>query len=222
MDKKSDNRDILALAITLIIGVISVVLATLHIVGYIVAGILFGADVLSTFLVAFERSHQRAKMIVLMASLSALAIVGRWAFAWLPNVTLSTGIIILAGASLGALPGFVVGALTMFVSNMLLGQGLWTVWQMLMAGAIGMVAGYLHRADRLVLAIYAFFACFVYGFVMDIFTLVTVYDTITAETFLLVWGASFYFDLVHAISSLLTVIFFYNVVKRPVSRHIVW
>lgn len=45
--------------------------------------------------------------------------------------------VIIAGVALGGETGFLVGAVTMLVSNMLLGQDVWTPWQMVSAGIIG-------------------------------------------------------------------------------------
>ena len=44
---------------------------------------------------------------------------------------------ILAGVAFGGETGFLVGAMTMLVSNMLFSQGPWTPWQMFAMGAIG-------------------------------------------------------------------------------------
>ena len=220
MTKNNTQLNILMSAFLLLVSIGVVVLATVDIISYAVACLVLGVALIVPFFVLFERSHAKCKMLVLIATLSSIAIVGRWVFVWLPNVTLSTGIVILAGVSLGAVPGFMVGALTMLVSNMLVGQGLWTVWQMLMAGLIGLGAGLMRKADRLTLSVYAVLACFVYGFVMDIFTLVTVYNEITLETFLVVWGASFYFDLAHAVSSVVAVVMLYSAIVPPIRRRL--
>ena len=63
-------------------------------------------------------------------ALAALAVVGRLAFAAIPNVKPTTDIVLFAGYALGAVPGFAVGAVTALVSNIFLSQGPWTPWQM--------------------------------------------------------------------------------------------
>ena len=45
----------------------------------------------------------------------------------------------------GGETGFLVGAMTMLVSNMLFSQGPWTPWQMFAMGIIGWLAGILYR-----------------------------------------------------------------------------
>lgn len=48
-----------------------------------------------------------------------------------------TALTILTGVSLGGQAGFLVGAVTMLVSNLFFGQGPWTPWQMFAMGCIG-------------------------------------------------------------------------------------
>ena len=58
----------------------------------------------------YERSHPTARVLALVATLAALAALGRIAFAPLPNVKPTTDIVLLAGYALGGAPGFAVGA----------------------------------------------------------------------------------------------------------------
>ena len=74
----------------------------------------------------YERRRPPAKVLALVAALAALAVIGRIAFAAIPNVKPSTDIVLFAGYALGAVPGFVVGAVFALVSNFFLGQGPWT------------------------------------------------------------------------------------------------
>ena len=85
-------------------------------------------------------------MLALVAALAALAVVGRLAFAAIPNVKPTTDIVLFAGYALGAVPGFAVGAITALVSNIFLVQGPWTVWQMAGWGGVGVGGALLARA----------------------------------------------------------------------------
>ena len=58
----------------------------------------------------YERARPSAKLLALVATLAALAALGRVAFAPLPSVKPTTDIVLLAGYALGGAPGFVVGA----------------------------------------------------------------------------------------------------------------
>jgi len=76
----------------------------------------------------YERSHPSSKVLALVATLAALAALGRIAFAPLPNVKPTTDIVLLSGFALGGAPGFAVGAVAALGSNLVFGQGPWTPW----------------------------------------------------------------------------------------------
>lgn len=76
----------------------------------------------AAMLLRLERRHVRAREMVILAIMTALAVTGRAAFFLLPQVKPSAAVIILAGALLGAEPGFLVGAMTGFVSNFFFGR----------------------------------------------------------------------------------------------------
>jgi energy-coupling factor transport system substrate-specific component len=120
----------------------------------IVAGVLAGGWL------AYERSRPSARMAAIVATLAAVAALGRDAFAALPDVKPITAMTLVVGYSLGPLPGFTVGALGMLASNMVLGQGPYTPWQMAAWGLVGLVGAALgalsnRHLGRLALA----FAC---------------------------------------------------------------
>ena len=75
----------------------------------------------------------------------ALNVAGRAAFFMLPEFKPVVAMTILAGVAFGGETGFLVGAMTMLVSNMLFSQGPWTPWQMFAMGIIGWLAGVLYR-----------------------------------------------------------------------------
>src|SRR3954464_11233332 len=96
----------------------------------------------------YERERPPARVIAGRAALAALAVVGRLAFAAIPNVKPTTDIVLFGGYALGAAPGFAVGAVTALVSNVFLSQGPWTVWQMAAWGGVGVLGAAMARALR--------------------------------------------------------------------------
>ena len=94
----------------------------------------------------YERSRPPSRVLALVASLAALAVVGRLVFAPLPNVKpATTDVILFAGYALGSAPGFATGAIAAFVSNFFFEQGAWTPWQMAAWAAVGVGGGVLAR-----------------------------------------------------------------------------
>jgi prenyltransferase beta subunit len=91
----------------------------------------------------YERAHPSAKVLALVATLAALAALGRLAFAPLPNVKPTTDIVLLSGYVLGGAPGFMVGAIAALASNFFFGQGPYTPWQMVGWGSVGLLGAAL-------------------------------------------------------------------------------
>src|SRR5690242_462928 len=121
----------------------------------------------------YERSHPSSRVLALVATLAALAALGRIAFAPLPNVKPTTDIVLIAGYVLGGAPGFVTGAVAALASNLFFGQGPWTPWQMVAWGACGLLGAGLARAagrglGRLPLALVCAAAGLGFGAVMNL------------------------------------------------------
>ena len=154
----------------------------------------------------YERRRPPAKVIALVAAMAALAVVGRLAFAAIPNVKPTTDIVLFSGFALGAVPGFVVGAVTALVSNVFLGHGPWTVWQMVAWGGVG-VGGALLAAlmrgrepGRLVLALACGAAGLGFGLFMDAYQWTLAAEQ-TAGSYAAVAGSSLAYNLAHAIGN---------------------
>lgn len=110
---------------------------------YYFISLLILLEVSLPFFLAFEGRKPKARELVLLASLCALGVAGRGVFFMLPQCKPVTTLTIITGASLGPSSGFLVGALTMLVSNLFFGQGPWTPFQMFAMGLIGFLAGVL-------------------------------------------------------------------------------
>ncbi len=93
----------------------------------------------------YERARPSAKVLALVATLAALAALGRIAFAPLPSVKPTTDIVLLSGYVLGGAPGFAVGSVAALASNVFFGQGPFTPWQMAAWGGVGVFGALLAR-----------------------------------------------------------------------------
>src|SRR5215218_3971046 len=154
----------------------------------------------------YEHEKPPARVLALVAVLAALAVVGRLAFAAIPNVKPTTDIVLFAGYALGAVPGFAVGAVTAIASNIFLSQGPWTVWQMAGWGGVGIGGALLARVTRrkelgrLPLALVCALAGLVFGAWMDVYqwTLASRQDL---PSYVAVSGSSLPYNLAHAIGN---------------------
>jgi energy-coupling factor transport system substrate-specific component len=153
----------------------------------------------------YELRRPPAKLVALVAALAALAVAGRVLFAAIPNVQATTDVALLTGYALGPAPGFVVGAIAALASNVFLGQGPWTPWEMLGWGVAGIFGAGLaalsgRRLGRLALAVACALAGFLFGAWMDLFTLVAFTDGST-DGYLAISAVSLPFNIAHAIGN---------------------
>ena len=92
-----------------------------------------------------------ARKLTLMASLTGLNVATRIALAGgPPNVKPVAFLALAAGVIGGPLTGFVVGAMSMFVSDFFFGGGFWTIINSASMGAIAFLAGlFWYRRERI-------------------------------------------------------------------------
>ena len=162
------------------------------------------------FFLVFEGRRPKARELVLLAALCALGVAGRAAFFMLPQCKPVTALSIIAGAAFGGETGFLVGAVSMLVSNMLFGQGPWTPWQMFTMGLIGFVAALLFhsgllRRTRWTMALFGFVAVLaLYGGIMNPASALILYGTqVTGKTLLTYYLTGLPMDCVHAATTAL-------------------
>ncbi len=168
-------RRILSLALLLIAVPVVVVGGALLFRGRHHAWISLCVAVLTcaAMLAAFERRETSARETVVLAVMTALSVVGRFVFAFLPGFKPVTAITVIAAIWLGPQAGFTVGALSALISNFYFGQGAWTPFQMLAWGVIGLLAGALSRTlkkSRIALCAFGALAGVLFSMLMDIWT----------------------------------------------------
>ena len=172
----------------------------------------------------YERTHPTSRVLALVATLAALAALGRIAFAPLPNVKPTTDIVLLTGYALGGAPGFAVGAVAALASNVFFGQGPWTPWQMCAWGAIGVGGALLARVagrelGRAALAVACALAGAFFGAVMNL----SLWVTFSGDHSLAKLGAYFVtslpFDLAHVVGNVAFCLVFGPALVRALSRY---
>jgi energy-coupling factor transport system substrate-specific component len=172
----------------------------------------------------YERGHPTARVIALVATLAALAALGRIAFAPLPNVKPTTDIVLISGYVLGGAPGFAVGAVAALASNLFFGQGPWTPWQMAAWGGVGIGGALLARVagrevGRIPLAAACALASLAFGAVMNLHLWVTYSGDHTPAKLAAVFTTSLPFDLAHAVGSTLFCLAFGPALVRALARY---
>ena len=169
------------------------------------------------FMMIYEGRRPQARELVTLAVLSTIGVVGRMAFFMIPEFKPVVAIVIIAGIAFGAEAGFLVGAVTGFVSNYFFGQGPWTPWQMFAFGIIGFLAGLLFKKgilgrNRAALCVFGGMSTFiVYGIIMNVSSVWMTQSKPTIEMLAIACLQGVPFDLIHAIA---TILFLY-VLSKP-------
>jgi energy-coupling factor transport system substrate-specific component len=144
--------------------------------------------------------------VVLIAILSSIAGVTRIPFASIPSFQPTTAIVIIVGMVYGKKIGFITGFIAAFVSNMFLGQGPWTPWQMVAWGACGFFAAQLNGKNKYIIYSYGFITGILFGWFMNIWHIIGFVEVINLKTILLSYISSFYFDIIHGVGNVLFLI----------------
>ncbi len=177
---------------------------------YYLTGTLIILELMIPFFVRFETRKPQARELVTIAVMAALAAVSRVAFAFLPNFKPLVAIVMLTGIAFGPEAGFLTGALSAFASNFAFAQGPWTPWQMMAYGMGGFLAGlFLNRRKIHILLLSAFgfvITVAVVGVLLDLCTVFTTGSTITGKYILTVFSLGLPFNLMHGLSSAVTVL----------------
>ncbi|MEG1661079.1 MAG: ECF transporter S component, partial [Clostridiales bacterium] len=176
---------------------------------YYFISLLIILETMLPFLMVFEGRKPQAREMVVIAVLVGIAVAGRAACFMIPSFKPVLALVIIAGICFGGEVGFLVGALTGFVSNFFFGQGPWTPWQMLGFGMVGFAAGILFckgllRKQRGSLCIFGGLAAMViYGPLMDTATVLMYQANPTWPMILAAYGLGLPFNIVHAVATMM-------------------
>ena len=115
------------------------------------------------------------KKLTYLSFLSAVGVIGRLLFVFIPNVQPVTSILIFTAIYFNLIDAILVNIVIIFVSNLFLGSGIWNIYQTITYGIIIIIASILKRnknfKDKILYqGIFACISGFLYGFIISIFT----------------------------------------------------
>lgn len=173
------------------------------------------------FFLRFEHGRVPLPRMILLAVMTALSVLGRFAFAALAHFKPVSAMVIVCGMCMGAESGFLCGALTAVLSNMLFGQGPWTPFQMFAWGLIGFLSGVLRRVlekNRALMLLWGALAGFLFSALMDLWTTVWIDGTFTLSRYLAAQLSAFPITLIYAGSNVIFLLVLALPIRKKLNR----
>ncbi len=209
--RKLSKRTLVAVAMILVAIPLTIYVGVFYMGDrkYYFISLLIIMETLLPFALVFESRKPQARELVVIAVLCAIAVAGRVAFFMVPQFKPVVAVVIIAGVCFGGETGFLVGAITGFVSNFFVSQGPWTPWQMFSFGIIGFLAGVLFRKGflqkkRSSLCIFGGLTTFmIYGGLMDTANVLMYQANPTWPMFLSSYSLGISFNLIHAAATVI-------------------
>lgn len=186
--------------------------------------------ILLYFFLGYEKSRPKARDLMPIVVVCTAASVGRAIFAFIPQVQPVTALVIIMGCCFGKRIGFITGALCAVISNIFLGQGPWTLFQMLAWGTVGFLSGCWpvrmpqkepqkkNRLHLAVLCIWAFLSALLFSIITDVWTISTLGPNMNVQIALGVFLTGMAFNTGHAIGNVLFLMLFYPGLSRMFLR----
>lgn len=119
------------------------------------------------------RQHKQVYRIAVLAMMTALCHVGRIMFQFLPNVQPVTVIVLLITLAFGVRDGLIVGVLSIVLSNLTLGMGIWTIAQVASYAVLVLLTGLFRPFQKKgwfdsFFVVYVGMSGYLYGFIISV------------------------------------------------------
>ena len=170
-----------------------------------------------------EQKMSSGSDLILLIFLGAFAVSGRVLLDPIPNVQPVTVIVLLAGIHFGAPRVVALAVAVALCSNVLLGHGLWSLYQAAGWSAVGIVGATL--SNRLyvdgriaihALAVLAVVTAFAFDWIVSLSAL----HSLSSEVFLVYLMAGIPYDLLHAAGNVAFVAWLANPLSEIMTRHV--
>lgn len=158
-----------------------------------------------------------------IAFFASIGTISRCFFYLIPHFNPFLPIIILSSINMGKDYGFLIGILSIFISNIFLGHGLWTPWQMVAAGTVGYLSGLTFnnkiRPTPMRLVIFSPI-CIICGYslIMNLYSVLLLINTPNQNAILTYLIPSLTTDSICAIFSAIFIIILYNPIINTVRK----
>lgn len=159
------------------------------------------------FFVHFERGKARARELVVLSVMIAISVVSRLIFAPIPAFKPVSAIIIITGIAFGMEAGFLTGSMSALCSNIFFGQGVWTPFQMVAWGMIGLISGIVFKRESkpnlILLILVGIFGGVFFSLLMDVWTTFSIDGVFNFSRYIFFVTASVPFMVCYAVSNVI-------------------
>ena len=170
-----------------------------------------------------EQKMSSGSDLILLTLLGAFAVSGRVLLDPIPNVQPVTVIVLLAGIHFGAPRAVALAAAVALCSNVLLGHGLWSLYQAVGWSAVGVagaaLSNRLYVDGRMAIRALAALAA-VSAFAFDWIVSLSALHSLSSEVFLVYLMAGIPYDLLHAAGNVAFVAWLANPLSEIMTRHV--
>lgn len=170
-----------------------------------------------------EQKMSSGSDLILLILLGAFAVSGRVLLDPIPNVQPVTVIVLLAGIHFGAPRAVALAAAVALCSNVLLGHGLWSLYQAVGWSAVGVagaaLSNRLYVDGRMAIRALAALAA-VSAFAFDWIVSLSALHSLSSEVFLVYLMAGIPYDLLHAAGNVAFVAWLANPLSEIMTRHV--
>ncbi len=211
------GKIISAISILLIPAVTAFSIFFIDNINYYILSVIVLALSMMPFFASLETKRLKARELVTVAAMVAIAVASRSAFYALPQVKPMCAVVIITALAFGPQIGFATGSLSMLVSNFLFGQGMWTPFQMFGMGMCGLLCGLMfykskEKTKPLTVAFAgAVIAFAVYGIIVDTNSVLMMSADYSLGSVLAIYASGVPFNAIHAISTFA----FLLLIERP-------
>lgn len=191
---------------------------------YYVTAIIIAVTSFIPFFLRLKKKRLGARELVIMASVSAIAVASRVAFFQIPQVKPMCAILIISAVAFGKETGFALGALSMLLSNLFFGQGAFTPFQMLGMATAVYVAAFICenkkvKSSNFLISVAGGVACFVvYGIIVDFGSVVLMTRDFSIGSIISVYSSGAVFNLIHGITTFLILLIGYRPISEKLER----
>lgn len=177
---------------------------------------LFLLGIICWSLLSIENKYSKGNKFVILGLLGIIGISGRILMSPIPNVQPVTVIIILVGVRMGAKESVFLASVIALSSNLILGNGIWTIYQAIAWSFIGCLGALfsdkLQSLNRLIL-----FAG-VSGILFNWLVSVSILHAVGFESLIPYLIVGLPYDLLHVVGNITFMIWFFNPLNEIISR----